>query len=407
VAAAALVLISATGSAEDPVNEIVQRSHDLLHSTDAPDGMDGVRLPEDVTPLPDAAFLSGQRLSLGTERIDAPGTAQQRAWNAMLEGAGEGGGVQDTGPPRPTDPSNVLYVYISLGMPARALREMFAEASRDTGLPPTVFLLRGWTPPDIGGLVRELNALLPERERLDELPDVRVDPTLFRSGDISVVPTFMQRDAAGRWVKLLGTTSLADAVEKLATGQYEGKAFGPTYGIQEPDILAVIEERLAGVDWDAQVKRAKERVFARTTGRALPTAAVDDSYLVDLTVQVQRDMVAPSGEVFARAGETINPFDYMSVPQRYAFFDASSRSQRAVARAWREEHPHVTFISTVTVPDPQQREAVLKELGQPVHEINEALIERFQLQAVPALAYQDGRMLRVDVKGVTVQERPQ
>ena len=48
---------------------------------------------------------------------------------------------------------------------------------------------------------------------------------------------------------------------------------------------------------------------------------------------------------------------------------------------------------------------MLAEMGQPVHEINAALISRFALRAVPAVAYQEGRMLRVDVRGIPNKER--
>jgi hypothetical protein len=48
---------------------------------------------------------------------------------------------------------------------------------------------------------------------------------------------------------------------------------------------------------------------------------------------------------------------------------------------------------------------MLKEIGQPVHEINPALINRFSLRQVPAVAYQEGRMLRVDVRGIRAKEQ--
>jgi conjugal transfer pilus assembly protein TraW len=390
---------AAAAAGDESVRAVLERSQGVMRGEEAPEReLQGIARPEDVRPLDDPGFLTG-RGSLSAERIAEPTTAQQRAWNAMIDEAESADQAAESGPPRPIDPQDVLYVFISLGMPERALRELFAEASRRPDLQ-VVFLLRGWTPPDLNGLVGRLNRLLPELERPEDVPPVRIDPVEYREAGIVTVPTFRRRTAAGEWTTLLGTTSLADAVEKLEAGQYAGRAFGPTYAIEEPDILAVIEERMAALDWEKQIENAKARVFEPRTGRALPTSAADDSYLVDLTVAVSRDIAAPSGEVFARAGESINPFDYLSVPTRYAFFDANSAAQRAVARGWQREHTQVTFISTLPVSDPAAREAVLTELGQPVHEINDALIERFQLRRVPALAYQEGRMLRVDVKGL-------
>ena len=109
--------------------------------------------------------------------------------------------------------------------------------------------------------------------------------------------------------------------------------------------------------------------------------------------------------MFAHQGETVNPFDYMTVQTRYVFFDANSPAQRGVARQWMKQYPYTTLISTVPVEDRAGRAAMLKEMGQPVHEINPALINRFSLRQVPAVAYQEGRMLRVDVRGIRAKEQ--
>jgi hypothetical protein len=94
----------------------------------------------------------------------------------------------------------------------------------------------------------------------------------------------------------------------------------------------------------------------------------------------------------------------MTVQTRYVFFDANREAQRAVALEWVKQYPYTTLISTLPVEDATTRAAVLGQMGQPVHEINSALISRFSLRAVPALAYQDGRMLRVDVHGIRAEE---
>lgn len=399
----------ASGTGADPaVDEILKRSQETVRDAESIAGEDAAAIrARAAEPEHDGAWLAGKPVDLNDDRVPHNDTAQQRAWNEVVrEGAGmQQAAAQAAAPPHPAVPDNVLYVFISMSMPEAALRALFLEAVRDPALPPTVFVLRGWQPPDINGVVGRLNKVFPDADSLKALPNVQINPTLFRDTEIKVVPTFVTQQRNGRWGRLMGTTSLADALEKIQTDQYEGTKFGSTYEIEEPDILALIEQRLANVDWQSQVEKARAGVFKRTTGEALPQANKDDSYLVDLTVTVNQDLAGTTGEVFAHQGETVNPFDYMTVQTRYVFFDANSPAQRGVARRWMKQYPYTTLISTVPVEDRAGRGAMLKEMGQPVHEINPALINRFSLRQVPAVAYQEGRMLRVDVRGIRAKEQ--
>jgi conjugal transfer pilus assembly protein TraW len=406
VAIGGALLVSLAAAADSGVTELLERSQAIRNDAASIAGEDAARLQAPPTAASgDTEWMKGRPVSLGDDRIDGPATSQQRAWNEVLAGVEAAGEIgADGGPPRPPVPDDVTYVYISLSMAPATLRTLFFEALRSLGLPPVIFVLRGWQPPDLNGLVRDLNATFPDVETLQELPNVQINPVLFRDNDITAVPTFMAKDASGRWGRVMGTTTIRDALQKIGTGHYEGRAIGPTFAVKEPDVLEILQRRLAEVDWQAQVEKAKARIFQRTTGEPIATARRDDSYLVDLTVTVNQSLEAPNGEVFARAGDTINPFDYMTVQTRYVFFDATSSAQRAVARVWRSQHEYTTLVTTMPVEDPEQRAAMLREMGQPVHEVNPALISRFRLREVPAMAYQDGRMLRVDVKGIPVHE---
>lgn len=388
-------------AADESVDEILKRSQDVINEAEEIAGAEAAEMKArkpDV--IEDRAWMDGRGVDLREDAVGENDTAQQRAWNAIMQEAQQAREDGGGGPPHPQLPDNALYVYISLSMPETALRELFQEALTNESLPPTIFLLRGWEPPNIGKTISRLNDLLPDRETLEELPNVQINPVLFRDNEIKVTPTFMTKRPSGKWASLEGSTSLADALEKISIGQYADRPFGPTYPIEEPDVLALIQERLSNMDWSKQVEKAKAGIFKPTTGQMLPEAEKDDSYLVDLTVGINQDLRGANNEVFAQAGETVNPFDYMTVQTRYVFFDANSAAQRKVAREWMQAHPYTRLISTLPVEDPEARKAMLSEMGQPVHEVNPALVQRFQLRQVPALAYQEGRMLRVDVHGM-------
>ena len=328
------------------------------------------------------------------------GSGQGRSWQTIETEAAAASEAGRVAPPHAEVPEDVMYVYFSLSMPAETIRSLFLEAlDSDLGRS-TVFVLRGWDVPGPNRLVARLNQLFPDADELGELPNVQINPVLYQQQDVGLVPTYSMRDDSGRWVSVVGLTTLADATERMRRGQDDGAVIGPTYEVEEPDILALIEERAANIDWEAEVARIRDGVLTRrTTGRALPHARRDASYLVDLTVVNNQDLAGPEGDVFAAAGQTVNPLDYMTMSRRYVFIDANSERHVHQALDWKANYAPVTVITTTPIQDPARRSEVMEQMGQQIFEINDLLIRRFQIREVPAIAYQEGRMLRVDVVG--------
>lgn len=382
-------------SGDDAVDDVLKSSKEIINSTKESEAADIESFQSPAADSGNSDWMKGQSLD---EQPDGPSsTAQQRAWNQIAGGLEEGVEVRDEGPPRPPIPSDVMYVYMSLSMPEETIRSLFNQALAEPNIRSIIFVLRGWQPPGPNSLVARLNKLFPEAKKLRDLPNVQINPTLFAQQGISVVPTFTSKDKDGRWGSVVGSTSIRDAVSRIENARYDAQVIGPTFEIEEPDILQLIRERTAAVDWESHVERVKSDMLTKnTTGRALPYSEEDESYLVDLTIVNNKDLQGTSGEVFAPAGVSINPLDYLTTKKRWIFFDANNEAQLAQAMQWRAEFEYTTFITTIAIRNQERRKEVIGQLGQPVHEINELLIKRFRLKAVPSIAYQEGRMLRVD-----------
>lgn len=351
----------------------------------------------------DTSWLKGRSLTVEPSSEANDSTQQQRAWAQIMNGTAnrEAAMPVGDGPPRPPVPENVMYVYISLSMPDETIRALFHQALAHGGLRSVVFVLRGWQPPGPNQLVGRLNSLFPEAQRLRDLPNVQIDPNLYEQQGIRVVPTFTTKDKNGRWGTVVGSTSIEDAVSRIESNRYDGQVIGPTFEIEEPNVLEMIRQRVAAHDWTADVERVKQNLLTKTTtGQALPAATRDASYLVDLTIVNNQTLQGATGEVFAAAGTTVNPFDYMTTSKRYIFIDANDERQLAQALEWREQFPYTTIITTIPLQSVEARSAALNLLQQPIYEINQTLIQRFKLNSVPSIAYQEGRMLRVDVVAV-------
>jgi len=402
---AVLLLPPLANGDDEALNDILKNSKQVVNESDALAG-DTVDELKGVAPsdLVDADWLNGTR-----SEFDEPTegrTAQQRGWNEIMDNVAGGTVVVDDGPPRPKVPDDVMYVYISLSMPKETIRSLFLQALNDEerSLRTIIFLLRGWDAPGPNTLVTRLNALFPDAEKLRELPNVQINPVLFQQQGIELVPTFTTKNADGLWGTVVGSTSIVDAVRRIEEGLYDGEVIGPKFAIEEPDILKLIQERMAGVNWEEHVERVRSKVLTTpTVGRALPYATEDATYLVDLTIVNNRDLRGTSGEVFAPAGVSVNPFDYVTTHRKYIFIDANSAEQVKQALKWKQQYDYTTMISTVPATTTEQRTAVIRELGQPLHEINEMLIARFKLVEVPSIAYQEGKMLRVDVVATAPQ----
>ena len=395
--------MAATGWGGDAaIEEILGTSKTIVNEAERQAGEVSEEL-RSVNPseIEDREWLKGKpRKPLDYEE-QAGETEQARGWDQIMSAVDEGSKTLANGPARPPIPEDVLYVYISLAMPEQTVRELFLQALQTDLDRTTIFLLRGWEPPGLGNLVARLNTLFPEAEKLGELPNVQINPTLFEQQGITLVPTFSTKDKAGVWGTVVGETSLRDAVRRIEDKRYEGQVIGPTFEIEEPNILALIRKRIAETDWQAQVARVKQDLLTkRRSGQPLPVAREDDTYLVDLTIVNNQPLRGANGEVFAPAGVSVNPFDYLTTRKRYVFFDANDEAQVEQAVRWKEKNDYTTFITTVPVRTVEGRKSTIKRLGQPVYEINEMLIDRFKLRAVPALAYQEGKMLRVDIAGV-------
>lgn len=295
------------------------------------------------------------------------------------------------GDAKPGDPRE-LRVFVSLGMPEHTLKQLFAQGA---GNPRIVFLLRGWQPPDLQGLFARIAQLLPEKSAQ---PLVQIDPAAFRQFDIATVPSFVMQDPQGQYLVLEGETSIAGARARLKQDPPELRA-GSSWAIEEPDILMIIAERTAQMDWQAALASAKERAMEQEFGVELETATESESYLVDISVTLNEE-ITHEGQMIAAKGTVVNPLANYELRHRYVFFDPNSRTQLKIVDGWLRAFKNVRLFATRISVMGEERIRVSRELGHPVYPVNELLVERFGVEKVPAIVTQEGAYLRVETVGI-------
>lgn len=316
-------------------------------------------------PTPSAADLDvGERL----------GTAQRSQDLARF--------ASDAPAPRPA----THLVFISLGMPEGVLRALFRDGA---GRPDVAFLLRGWEPPDLRPLLTRIHRLLPEQ---GDPPNLFFHPGLFREHAIEAAPVFV-----GPQGTVSGELALDRALELVADGGRPDPQ-GPLHALEEPDILQVIETRIAQSNWQDLLEQAKARAKPfPTSGHDLPKAEADRQYRVDPSIRLTQELRTPDGQRLAAVGDRFNPLDWMRLTRRYAVFDPLDPGQLEIVQAWLRDDPGLLLIAT-RIPEPLGEPGLAERLGHPVHALNAFIVERLRLVAVPALIEQDGSKLTVTLR---------
>lgn len=175
----------------------------------------------------------------------------------------------------------------------------------------------------------------------------------------------------------------------------------PTFPIIEPDMLREIEALLRRKEAAGDLARIQKEAIERSMRSIESPRPVDGlvrtararSYLVDPTYTATTDVVTPDGKHVVRAGATINPLDYVSMPVLLLFFDARDARQVAMARNLVDHYQHrvrpiATGGSWLELSRSWKRQVYFDQEGR--------LIARFGIRQVPALVSQQGRALRID-----------
>ncbi|NVD97706.1 type-F conjugative transfer system protein TraW [Massilia sp. BJB1822] len=175
---------------------------------------------------------------------------------------------------------------------------------------------------------------------------------------------------------------------------------GPTYGIGEEHLLAMIERRLREREASGELRRLQQQIVERgrqavlrPTPLAVPVATLPRTLYLDPTYVLDRPIGDGRGGVLFPAGTRSNPLDIVSLSRRLLFFDGRDARQVALARRLLARYagavkPVITGGSYLDL---------MKRWQVPVYYDQQGiLIRRLRISHVPALVSQDGRRLRID-----------
>lgn len=176
---------------------------------------------------------------------------------------------------------------------------------------------------------------------------------------------------------------------------------GPTYGIAEPHLLNLIEQRLRDKERSGELQRLMQEAQGRgidAVKRPQPVAGLRATetartFYVDPTFTLERNIVDAQGRLLFAAGTRKNPLDVVSLSKHLLFFDARdprqvTRAQHLMARYNGKVKPILTGGSYLDLMKAWRVAVYFDQHG--------TLTRRFGIRQVPALVSQEGLRLRVD-----------
>lgn len=304
---------------------------------------------------------------------------------------------------------NMTYVFISFSLGDEELKELFA---RNAGKDDTVLVFRGI--PDgmtFGEGVKHIQGLAAQ---FDPMPNVVIDPTLFRDFQIKAVPTVIRvrekksvvqvrkpgmkrTDTAELLGKATGLHSDVWIKSQLEAGrQGDFGQQGEVREIEERDLIEVAKERVMKIDWEEKKERAAKRAWANLQYENLPTASKSVVRTIDPTILVEEDILDLNGNAIRRAGDRVNPMDIRPLTLALIVFNPLVESELKVVEAelpkLKKEHPEVMLLATDMVKDETGWDAYTRltdRLDSHVYLLTPEVRERFLLRATPSVVTGD------------------
>ncbi|OYX59897.1 MAG: type-F conjugative transfer system protein TraW [Novosphingobium sp. 32-60-15] len=202
--------------------------------------------------------------------------------------------------------------------------------------------------------------------------------------------------AAGGGAVLLGVVAFVTSPARIEARDY-GQT-GQAFPVIEPDLLSTIEARLKRAESTGELARTNEMFAKRVEAkvrRPTPVAGLSPAiesrdWTYDPTVQLEHDIRDQKGNLIGRAGQRINPLDFVAIRQTLVFVDGDDADQVAWATSRDTDlNAKIIFVSGSPIEEMtnRKRRFYFDQEGK--------LTSRFGIEHTPAVVQQNGRVMRV------------
>jgi conjugal transfer pilus assembly protein TraW len=292
------------------------------------------------------------------------------------------------------------YIFVSSSLSREELRSLLLMSAE----PNVVAVLRGVLPgKNFRDTVMALRTVVKEHGEVF-MPNLVMDPTLFKRYGITQVPTLVHVTKDQHVLQARGSVSvdwLKRQVERHPDEAFvDLGGYGPTMDIAERDVIELIKERYANMDWEEQKKKSVNHYWNKHMVTVdLPLAREARERQVDPSVMVAKDILGPNGEVLVSAGTKVNPLEVVPLVSTVIVFDAREPEQVAQVRQLADEvakEGRRAILMTTGINREEGFKGWYKTeqaLDSRLYLLNSELIQRFQLEYIPSVITSNGNRL--------------
>ena len=302
------------------------------------------------------------------------------------------------------DSGQIRYiVYLSFSMPDALFADVVrAINARDDAAGVIQGLLEPHhTIPDtVAALYQRLEEIGFER---DQAPSLYIDSELFTEFDVTNVPKIIRFDGETPTISIKGLPNIDYLARQFDQGQRGSLGVqGNLYEIQEENFIEMVKRRAGELDGDKLVDQTVSRFWNGQQMHPLPMANETNSYLVDLTITVEQDIITPQGHAIARAGDRINPLDQIPFNRVGIIFDGTEKAQLDWAIEQAQEalsNNNAPIMMTTRIDHSEDGWANYEHINEHfpmgLKLLDHMIINRFDIQHAPSKFEQHGRYIKV------------
>ncbi len=173
---------------------------------------------------------------------------------------------------------------------------------------------------------------------------------------------------------------------------------GQTFPVIETDLLSVIEQRLQNLQASGGIERMNAEFARRAEAkvrRPTPVAGITPAtqarvWAFDPTIVIEKDVKDQKGNFVARAGQTVNPLDFVAMHQALVFVDGDDKAQMEWATSqYSDLKAKIILVSGSPIEEmtARKRRFYFDQEGR--------LTGKFGVRHTPAVAEQDGKIIKV------------
>ncbi|TKB11277.1 hypothetical protein [Desulforhopalus sp. IMCC35007] len=170
---------------------------------------------------------------------------------------------------------------------------------------------------------------------------------------------------------------------------------GETYPVLEPDVVAELRQEAAKNDTKDKLPLSLlMQSYQPANLHALPPAAANKSFLVDMNYTLSQNFVDGDGKALYPQGYTFNPLDYLSFSGGLVVIDGEDPLQIN----WFKKTPYADNHRARLLLSNGSAFELIRQLKRPVFYLTSDIAKRLRLTAVPSIVVQqENKMLVQEV----------